>query len=171
MANHWITLPHPAASDTDWVATLVSTRSDAASERWTAYHFLYGSCPCSRRVLRRVVQLKPHDQVVERIVLIGEDAEMEANALKLGYEVDCVTPEQLETKYGVASAPFLVVVTPYGEAAYAGGYTSRKQGLDVRHADIIARLVEGQSIESLPVYGCAVSDELKNIVDPLGLKY
>lgn len=176
MVGHWITLPHPETNDQQWASQLVDAKleleaSSHDGEKWTALHFLYGDCACSRRILKLVAKQAPNPDANERIVLIGEAPELAAQAVEQGYGLDQVTPQQLMEKYGIESAPFLVVMDPQGTPKYAGGYTSRKQGLDAQHDDIIAQLIAGEDVESLPLYGCAVSKRLKTIVDPLGLKY
>lgn len=170
MVGHWIALPHPTTDNHVWAQKISETRNENTEQEWTAFHFIYGDCPCSRRVLRKIMESNPQTNVFERVVLIGGAPELARQAEQRGYEVDVVTLEQLVQKYGLESAPLLVVLDPDGQPCYAGGYTSRKQGLDVRHIEIISQLVAGNDYESLPLYGCAVSDSLKAIVDPLGLK-
>ncbi len=170
MVSHWVPLPRPEVDDHQWWHTLANTRTDQVSGRWSAFHFLYAECPCSRRVLEHVIARAPHDDVVERIVLVGKNPSLGETAEQLGYEVDCISPEQLMIKYGVESAPLLVVFDPQGMPRYVGGYTSRKQGPDIQDGTIITRLLAGQEVEPLPLYGCAVSSSLQSIVDPLGLK-
>lgn len=170
MVSHWVPLPRPAVDDAAWRASLANIRTDQATGRWTALHFLYAECPCSRRVLEQVIEHPPRDGVTERVVLIGSDTELADRAAEHGYEVDCVSPEDLKAKYGVEAAPLLVVSDPDGKPRYAGGYTSRKQGPDFQDRRILAALMAGHDVEPLPLYGCAVSRRLQGIVDPLRLK-
>jgi hypothetical protein len=170
MVGHWVPLPRPAVDDAAWSANLADIRTDEASGRWAVLHFLYAECPCSRRVLEHVIEQPPRDGVAERIILIGSDTALSARAERQGYEVDSVSPDELKSKYGVEAAPLLVVSDPDGTPRYAGGYTSRKQGPDFQDRHIIADLMAGHEVEPLPLYGCAVSQRLQGIVDPLGLK-
>lgn len=87
-----------------------------------------------------------------------------------GYSVDCITPEELLSKYGVEATPLLMILDPDGQQRYIGGYTSRKQLLDVQDKVILDQLMSGQEVEPLPLFDCAVSGRLKSLVDPLGLK-
>jgi hypothetical protein len=170
MVSHWVPLPMPAVDDAAWSANLTNFCTDQASGRWAVLHFLYAECPCSRRVLEHVIEQPPRDGVTEWIVLIGSDVELAARAEKQGYKVDCVSPEELKSKYGVEAAPLLVVSDPDGKPRYAGGYTSRKQGPNFQDRQILADLMAGHKVPALPLYGCAVSRRLQGIVDPLGLK-
>jgi hypothetical protein len=168
MVSHWIPLPRPAVlspqiSFANW--------HEEASGGWRAYHFLYMECPCSQRVLKHVTERAPHPGINEKLVLIGHAAQLADAACRLGYEVDCVSPTELKVRYGVETAPLLVVIDPEGKTRYSGGYTSRKQVLDIQDGDIIGRVLAGEDVEPLPLFGCAVSRKLQSMVDPLGFKY
>lgn len=167
MVGHWITLPHPETGDR-LPASVPVVFSDESGTY--TFHFLYGDCPCSRRVLRRVLDRDPISGANERIVLIGDDPEMESLAVSKGFSVDVVTPPQLKSIYGVESAPLLVMTDKAGNISYSGGYTSRKQGPDIQDDKIIRDVIAGRSVDELPLYGCAVSANLKAILDPLNLK-
>lgn len=170
MVNHWVPLPRPKVEQGGSAASLVSFQTVDAAHRWAAVHFLYAECPCSRRVLDHLLQQQPRAEVAERIVLIGDATQLATNAETQGYEVDCVMPEELLTKYGVEAAPLLMIFDPQGRQRYVGGYTSRKQLLDIQDRAILGQLQSGQEVEPLPLFGCAVSGRLKSLVDPLGLK-
>jgi hypothetical protein len=170
MVNHWVPLPRPQGTAISSKASLASFQADEAEHRWTAVHFLYAECPCSRRVLNHLLEQSPREDAIERIVLIGDAPELAMKAEAQGYKVDCVAPAELLAEYGVEAAPLLMVVDPDGQERYIGGYTSRKQLLDVQDRAILDSLMAGQEVEPLPLFGCAVSGRLKSLVDPLGLK-
>jgi hypothetical protein len=178
MASHWITLPHPElginlkgfSSQPLFRLDDTTTKDAEIKAGPLAFHFLYGDCPCSRRILKHVLARSPVAGSSERIVFVGNDPEMEEEAIQCGYEVDVVTPIELQTKYGIESVPLLVVTESTGEILYSGGYTSRKQSLDIHDKEIIEGIARGESMDDFPLYGCAVSEELKSIIDPLGLK-
>ncbi|MEO1528899.1 MAG: hypothetical protein AAFX06_26055 [Planctomycetota bacterium] len=168
-AAHWITLPHPPVGDT--LKAVVA--EDERHDQLRAFHFLYRDCPCSRRVLDDVLDRPSVEGVIERVVLISVSAHDDAETINFpeDFEVDRCTPPELLSRYGVESAPLLVVVRNDGEIVYSGGYTTRKQGPEIRDEEILTALARSESVESLPVYGCAVSEELQQLVDPLRLKY
>jgi hypothetical protein len=178
MASHWITLPHPElginlkgfSSQSLFGSDDNTTKNAETKSSPLAFHFLYGDCPCSRRILKHVLMRSPVAGISERIVFVGKDPEMEAEAIRCGYEVDVVTPIELQAKYGIESVPLLVVTESTGKILYSGGYTSRKQSLDIHDKEIIEGIARGESMDDFPLYGCAVSKELKSIIDPLGLK-
>jgi hypothetical protein len=169
MVGHWVPLPGPAL-DNERPSAFVANLPSQAMGQWAVWHFLYADCPCSRRVLEHNLAHSPGEGVWERIVLIGGDAELAARARARGYDVDQVSPEQLKSKYGVEAVPLLVVIDPEQAVRYVGGYTSRKQGLDNQYQRILADLLAGTEVQAIPVYGCAVSQNLRSMVDPLGLK-
>jgi hypothetical protein len=163
MAGHWIPLPSTAPEE--------GHLPGAADGRWRVYHFLYMECPCSRRVLEHICQRQAVRGMAERLVLIGNSSDLPGSARREDCEVDWVTPQELETEYGVESAPMMVVVDPKGRTRYSGGYTSRKQVLDIQDREIMDRLLAEEEVDALPVFGCAVSRQLQSITDPFGLKY
>lgn len=179
MVGHWVSLPTPAVgstlesaefqgkSPTNARSTLVRL---PAEDRWLVSHFLYADCPCSRKVLDHVVHREPLANVNERIVLIGHPQPTELEAAQAKFSVELISPEALLAQYGVESVPLLVVADRDGTIKYSGGYTRRKQGLDYQDQSIVRQLVAGGQVDPLPLYGCAVSQRLKRIVDPMGLK-
>jgi hypothetical protein len=170
MVNHWVPLPRPELEQTEGKTSLASFQIADANHHWVAIHFLYAECPCSRRVLDHLLEQSPRANAFERVVLIGDAEELFVKAEAQGYEVDSVAPEELLAKYGVEAAPLLMIFDPNGQQRYVGGYTSRKQLLNIQDRVILEQLQSGEDVEPLPVFGCAVSERLKSLVDPFGLK-
>ena len=141
-----------------------------AKSKVVAFHFLYGDCPCSRRVLKHVAGRGKIAGATEHIVLIGNDDPLGREAQAKGFGIDIVSPEDLKSVYGIESAPLLVVTDCSGTILYSGGYTPRKQGLAIKDVAIIGQAVAGDVPKGLPLYGCAVSKDLKAIIDPLSIK-
>jgi hypothetical protein len=166
MVSHWVPLPNSTANQLTHENALL--RADDG--RWTVFHFLYTECPCSRRVLEHLLARSPRQDVDEQIVLIGHDPDLAARAQANGFKVDHVAAIDLKSKYGVEAAPLLVVVDPTSQICYSGGYTNRKRGFEVQDTTIVSKLLAGKAVETLPVYGCAVSKSLQTIVDPLRIK-
>lgn len=168
MVGHWVTLPVPAIEDSDWSAHLALNESDA--DGLNAFHFLYSDCPCSMRILDDLLKHPSHDSVNETIVVIGDNHRIAESAASLGYRIRYTTTEKLRTDFGVEAAPLLVVIANSNEPKYVGGYTARKQGLAPQHREIISKCYLRENVASLPLYGCAVSSGLKDVVDPMRLK-
>ncbi len=174
MVSHWVSLPAPQVGSTLQAISadndrMVSSRL-VTTNSFQVSHFLYVDCPCSRRVLDYLAERSPLATASERIVFICDDDQKALPSTEIGFSVDVVTSRQCLAKYGVESAPLMVVTDKDGRIQYSGGYTNRKQGLDYQDRAIVQRLMLGEKVDSLPVFGCAVSQRLKQIVDPIGMK-
>lgn len=170
-AAHFYTLPRPATSDARVQRAIASHRSAADAGRWRVLHVLYAECRCSQRILGHLAERGPIDGVSETIVLVGGDPAVAADAVGAGFALDTVTPEELVSEYALEAAPALVVADPSDEVRYLGGYTERKQGPDIRDVSIIDTLRRDGSTDELPLFGCAVSESLQALLDPLALRY
>jgi len=171
MASHWYTLPTPDRADAaleDALGELVPPHADGS---WVAVHVLYSQCRCSQRVFDHLFESQRPDGLHETVLLVGEDASIEARAASAGFDVWVVSPPELESRFGIVSAPLLLVLGPDAGLRYAGGYTERKQGYDVQDLKIVESLRRGDDPAGLPLYGCGVSKELQQLLDPMGLKY
>jgi hypothetical protein len=62
----------------------------------------------------------------------------------------------------------MLVIDRNGVIRYSGGYSRRKQG-ELEDETILRHVRGGADIETLPIYGCAVSAELARLIDPLRL--
>lgn len=140
MRSHWVPRPVPPAGDV----------LPGYSGGWTALHALGADCRCSRRVLARLHGRPPLAGVRERILWVGG----EAVPTPVGFEVESLTADGLRATYRTEAVPVLVVADPDGLVRYRGGYTTRKQGLEIRDEQIISAVRRGESVPPLPVYGC-----------------
>ncbi|MEM0924603.1 MAG: hypothetical protein AAGJ83_01065 [Planctomycetota bacterium] len=174
MVGHVVALPTPEEGETISVETLgfqPTGSSDFESKPAMAIHVFYGNCPCSQRVLDKLLGRTAMQPIQERIVFVGKPDPREDQASKRGYQVERVTRDELRSRYGVQAAPLLMLVDDRGRILYSGGYTDRKQGPSIQDVAIIESILDGVATESLPVFGCAVSQELQQVIDPFGLKY
>lgn len=170
MVAHTYALPRPATDDVQLRAAVAATRSPADRGSWRALHFLYTQCRCSQRILSTLFARHPLAGVSERVVLIGAHPEYERAARAAGFDVEVLMPEQLVLRYGAHAAPLFVVADPEDRLRYVGGYSERKQGLDMRDVAILSALTGGRDADELPLFGCAVSSSLRSLLDPLGLR-
>jgi hypothetical protein len=169
MASHLLTLPTPPSHDVQ--DAIHSSRLVGERGHWLALHVLYGKCACSQRVLDHLVSRGARHDVAERVLLVDGGPTLEDRLVGAGYAVERLSALDLRDRYHIESVPLLVVASPADEVRYIGGYTSRKQGPDVRDVAIIDDAIRGSSDPSLPLFGCAVSKNLQKTLDPLGLKY
>jgi hypothetical protein len=177
MAGHLLSLPVPSATDRRLHATLAAEPTTGG--RWTAHHVLYRSCGCSDRVLSHLLERKARGDLVETVVYVHDGGPADSNDLgakraelqRAGFGFEPLTPDELEQRYRMESAPSLLVADASGTVRYAGGYTDRSGGTEISDVAIIERLKSGADVKALPVFGCAVSGRLQQALDPLGLKY
>lgn len=155
MTRHLVPLAQPSAADPDWQARFGPRLAGPDRGTWTAVHILADGCPCSDRILTHLRARGPYPGVRERIVRVAEGAG--SGFTVPGFDCETVTPAELVAGYGVESVPMMVVLGPDGAPCYAGGYTARKQGLDVRDRYVLSELLAGRAVSPLPVYGCPVS--------------
>ncbi len=170
MAGHWATLPRPATSNAQLASALADLHADHGGQ-WQVVHFLAADCRCSQRIVTHLTSKpRPHD-VHETIVLVGDDDEIRQRARHQGFHTLVVSPDELKRRFGVTGAPLFAVASPGGAVRYLGGYTNRKQGADIRDTSIIASLQHDEAVTELPLFGCATSVALQEVLDPLGIKY
>lgn len=171
MVGHWAPLPAPAVAAEEVRADLVEATPAGATVR--GIHLLDADCPCSMRIARHLIERGARiPGVAEVVMLLGDAPGDTAAALRgAGFAVETPTRAGLEARFGSAGVPSLLALSvPGGASLYAGGYTTRKQGLDVRDVLILAACARGESPTPLPVLGCGASDSLRAALDPLGLK-
>lgn len=169
MMGHWVTMPRPTTGDPGLASAVGALRSPG--DQWLAVHVMYADCGCSRRVLDHILSSARPPGVADKVVMVGHVAEFERRAREQGIGVDVIDAGELASKYHLDAAPILVVVDPEGAIRYLGGYTERKQGLEIEDVEIIGALMDGRREAERPLFGCAASERLQGILDPLGIKY
>lgn len=170
MATHTYALPHPDARDPRVQRALAQSLRPEERGHFVMLHVLYSRCRCSQRILDHLFSRGASTDAAERIVLVGAHADYERRARAAGYSLEVLEPEQLLARYALSAAPALLVATPDGTLAYLGGYSERKQGLELREREIFESVRDGSRARELPLFGCAVSQALKDRIDPLGLR-
>jgi hypothetical protein len=178
LGGHVLTLPAPTNDSVRLTSAFAAMRSAPAEKRWIALHVLYEGCRCSTQVLEHLLARSAETSMTERIVLVrtgdgpaeAGDAALASRIRAAGFDLETLSTDELASRYGIEAAPLLVVSDPGGTVRYVGGYTDHKQSVVIRDHEILSALRGGQSIPALPVFGCAVSKQLGERVDPLGLR-
>ncbi|HMC93192.1 MAG TPA: hypothetical protein VKO16_00325 [Polyangia bacterium] len=178
MAGHLVSLPAPKVTDNRLRSSL-RAGPGVVQGRWSAHHVLYQSCGCSQRVLAHLLERQARPDLVETVVYVRDPSSSDlterdavsAQARLAGFGFEASTPAELESRYAVESAPFLLVGDGSGGVRYAGGYTDRSGSKQIEDIAIIDGLRAGRKMATLPVFGCAVSSRVQEAIDPLGLKY
>lgn len=170
MSAHWTTLPTPAADDDRLVGALAELRSADERDDWMVVHVLYAACSCSGRVVDHLLADPRPAGLAEKILWVGSVPELDARVQAGPMPVVRLEPEELGERFAIEGAPLLLVVDPFGVVRYHGGYTDRKQSLAIHDVEIIERLRGRDDVATLPLFGCAVSDRLRDLLDPFGLR-
>ena len=168
MAGHILTLPKPHID-----ARLHQNLESAVAARpgsWFVLHVLAEDCQCSQGVLAHLLARGSEPGLFEKVLFIGNAEPTRSRLTARGFAFESITPEALQSRYGLEGAPMMVVANPHGEVAYSGGYASTRWGPPEDLA-IVRALARGTEVKPLPLFGCAVSQELQKQLDPLGLKY
>jgi hypothetical protein len=169
LGAHLLSLPQPDAGDPVLARAIAAERGPRERGAWMAVHVLSSECGCSRGILDHIFSGPRPADLAERILLVGTDAEIEERARARGIPVRVITADDLARAH-IEAAPLLIVSDPRGRLVYVGGYTDRKQSAAIADIDIIAAARAGRAIPPLPLFGCAVSEGLKQAADPAGLK-
>ena len=167
LASHLLALPSPEPIDPRLNAAIAALPTSA--DHWRALHFVYEECKCSQRVVARLLERGAMSDVAERIVFVGKGDAIGASATARGFQFESVSNEALRDQYGVEGAPLLVISDPQGHVRYVGGYTEHKQDGVVKDLELMTRVRSGEVVSPLPLFGCAVSEQLQKKIDPLGI--
>lgn len=162
LAKHVVALPAPDKNPR--LSRALTPLRHAGEARWLAVHVLYAECRCSQRVVAHLSSTRRPRGWQEVVLWVGAPAP--DPALAGAFDVRRATQAEL-LRFGIESAPLLVVLDPNDRAVYVGGYTDRKQGPVIRDLEILADAERRSELTSLPVFGCAVSDRLKRALSVL----
>jgi hypothetical protein len=157
--------------------SILALSRPAAPNTWQTVHILSGSCGCSQRVLRHLLERRPLNGVAEQILLVdglaGSEQDLPGTSTLLdqlqhiGFAVRHIAAQDIPREYGLRGVPLLLVVSPRHQIAYLGGYGTHGDQ-DLR---ILSDLRSGHAAKVLPVLGCAVGSHLRQQADPFHLKY
>lgn len=174
LAGHLLTLPIPSPTDPKLVDGLKSLQvkfGHQAHENWTMVHVLYGSCGCSRRVIRHLARRGPTSLGAEYIMLVAPSDTDLMHLKNAGFSyIHIIEPQDLYTMYAIEAAPLFAILNPSSEVRYIGGYTNRKRGPEIEDITTLQAVRSGANVEALPLFGCATNARLAQDVDPLGLR-
>lgn len=170
LATHWHSLPVPEDRDGRLDVELAGLRTHGDQDRWLVVHVLYAACGCSRNVLEHLVHDPRPSDLAERIVMVGTNPEIDALLLSSPLPIVRLDERELAERFAIEAAPLLLVVDPQGTLRYRGGYTEHKQGKLLRDVAIIDGLRADHDVAALPLFGCAVTDRLRRLLDPFGLR-
>lgn len=167
MASHVLSMPLPKNVNRFIEQIMGSRHPDPG--KWTLVHVIYDHCSCTGSLLKHWVDRGPSKNAREVIMVVGDHIPYEKELEKAGFIIDKMERDPFVERFGIEAAPLLTVLDSHGNLKYMGGYfrsSATKIPLD---EEIIRRTYLGETIEPLPLYGCALSRRLRKYIDPFGL--
>lgn len=163
-ASHMAALP---------VAEEVAVDSGEVAGEWRIVHVLAEECACSRSVIEYLLDRGSAGEMQEDVVLLDGSRELVSRLRSGGFRVTTVEAEDFCESLGSEGVPFFQVVEGGESPRYSGAYfdsafRATSGFLDLKTYSLIK---DGGFVLSRPVFGCATSERLKSLLDPLGLKY
>ncbi len=135
-----------------------------------AVHVIAKDCSCTESLFRHLMKNGPADQAEELVLFVGEDEKKRRAALAAGYRYKSITQDDL-TAMGLESAPVLALFDDKDEIHYLGGYYDHPSASNPLDQRLRAAIARGETADPLPIFGCAVSQRLKEAFDPYGMVY
>jgi hypothetical protein len=169
LLRHLVPLPLPDTNDS---TTRQALRQILPAPTWRAFHVMYRTCPCSQRTIKHLLDAPRPADLRELVIVVDDDGHGDPEDDQLrrgGFGVEVITPTMLHDNYHLEAAPVLVVMSPDDEVVYMGGYNRHKQSAAYEDVAIITDLRAHRATEPLPVFGCAISERLARLIDPLNL--
>jgi len=163
LARHLLAMPTPEKT-VELGHHLQTLQRPGSSPGWLAVHVLSSECRCSQRVVAHLLEGERPPGWTEIVLWVG-DLQPDPELVRR-FDVRRVQATDL-ARYGIEAAPLFVAVTPAGEVRYAGGYTDRKQGAVFHDLQVLAEARGSTAISSLPLFGCATSDRLRDALSNL----
>ena len=146
----------------------------AGKPQWRAIHILSGSCGCSQRVMRHLLERRPFPAIHEEVLLVdGPESYLPGSktlAAKLGddgFKVRRIPLANIPEESGLRGVPLLVFASPQDEVVYLGGYGSAGD----KDGAILDQIRLHRVPKSLPILGCAIGSRLRRRADPFHWKY
>lgn len=162
LAKHVVALPVPTKSAA--LSQSLAGLRPPATHDWLAVHVMYAECRCSQRIVEHLVSSARPGGWREVVLWVGK-AEPSPELVKR-FDVKRLTASEL-ARLGIDAAPLLVALDPNDSVRYVGGYTERKQGPAIEDLRLLADARRTSMTSSLPVFGCAVSEQLKRALSVL----
>jgi hypothetical protein len=169
-----LALPHMAplpetSRETRTMRALLALRADP-SKRFVV-HVIAARCSCTERLFAHLAKRGRMADADEIVLFVGNDTQKEQTATHAEFRYATESDAELVASYALESAPVLFIFEERGRLGYAGGYFNHPATLTALDQDLYAKVVRGETPAPLPVYGCAVSEKLRDAVDPLGIVY
>lgn len=167
--GHLVAFPEPEERAVQGLLTALEALRDDEDARF-AVHVIASDCSCTESLFRHLLAHGPAAGADELILFVGPERGKRVPSLEAGYRFVNIDSARL-AEMGLESAPVLALFDADARVQYLGGYydhPSASRPLDLRLREALGR---GEPVAPLPIYGCAVSERLREAFDPSGLLY
>ena len=170
MFNHLVSLPSPEIDDSfsQGLSSLAKSPLEGDQTHYV-FHFISQDCSCTAGLLKHLWKRRSLRGFQEKVFYLGEDV-IEPKALNSRYQFESIDQKFLAS-LNIAAVPLLVVLDDSKRLIYSGGYFRYPAAVNSLDKEIFQGIIEGKTIESLPLFGCATDPKLQEALDPLGIIY
>lgn len=165
---HMAAMP-PASREARMTQALLELRQRHAPR--FIVHVIYERCSCTERLFAHLMARGAFADAEEVVLFVGADAAKAVAAASAGYRYVATSPADLAARFGLDAAPVLFAFDGSDRLRYAGGYFDHPSTIKALDESIYRQVAAGATPPALPLFGCAVSPQLQDAVDPLGLVY
>jgi hypothetical protein len=141
---------------------------------WRMLHVVSGSCGCSQRVMRHLLQRHPMPGVTEQVLLVEDPegdlkgtSELIRGLTDQNFAITRISAKDIPKQTGLRGVPMLVVASPENKVVYMGGYGSHED----QDGAVLKNVRTGKAANALPILGCAIGSRIRRQSDPFRLKY
>jgi hypothetical protein len=133
------------------------------------FHILASDCGCSQIIAEHLIKRGTKAELPETIIMLGEFEEHEEKLKARGFNVKHDT----EFDSFISGVPLLVVHDENRNVLYQGGYAKKivTPVTPILEQEIIKNALNHIKQKKYPVMGCATSEKIQKVLDPLNLKY
>jgi len=167
MVNHIVSMPLPD----DYRKIQDRMPRLRQSKGWLMVHVIYKNCSCTNALTTSLIDRKVTPNLEEWVIYAGSDRKIQEQFEAAGFLFQAETKVSIDERYGIEAAPMLLIFSPENGLAYGGGYFERPSVFHSMDQALLRRIKEGEAVDALPLYGCAVSPRLQKLIDPLGIKF
>lgn len=163
MVKHLIPLP------ATFTASGKESRAVRAPQK--LIYLLAEGCGCSQIVAEYLVETGPRPNYEEEVWTIGDLGRWGRRLHERRFSIRPLRSEHDLERYSIQGAPMLIVTDTEGKITYRGGYAPRllRNPDEVKVGSVLKSLRDGAVVEAFPVFGCAVGQNLRQILDPVGI--
>ena len=140
-------------------------------EPYFVVHVIYQNCSCTESLFAHLLQRGRFPKSEELILFVGENDGKKKKALEKGFRFLQSDATHLEVKYGLESAPVLLVFDGRGQMRYIGGYYNHPSAIFPLDVKVFEQVNHQKAPKTLPIFGCAVRRGVQKSMDPFGLVY